>query len=679
MRPPWAVAAALCVSVLAGCAPGVALSKAENPLDRAIRYTEMPTRGSAVDASSSAAFGFGVPRDAEVDTNSSIKISLQKDAVDLPSQPLASESSVVEMQRKSEKLRGVLEALAKVVEGREKKLAAYREMKEASAGRETPQFKAFVALKKASSLEEDKLLEAAQDLFHSGTFSIGVVEFDKLFDDNTYRAFGAFLQGELNSAETAWKDTQERVKRRALSLRLEAYLEKPKGDPVAIHIDKYDSLDQREAKFKDSYVLDKDDWTAFRQQYQETVGLARQAEAIRKGEGSLAEKLKQTGVESLRNLVALGEEAEPYFREDWRAEGRGLIQDLAAAQDAVENVLTKDYAENVAKVTASLNATRKAAAAVGVLNEIPPLLKDIRGLSAEWQRVNPDSLMELVDKTNGTIKNTADITGKVDRTQFSAFQVALGSSAALLQELSKQLPENVWSQVQAELERRDVSARLEGWLARGRAFHSLVERLKNELDRLAIKPAMTNLRVPEAKEVSWAEAPDATIDLQRTPRSIDDRLHVSATLKMGEQEYLKSHAVFKVTQFGWHATLAPSVILAKPLHSTSAFDRDFKFAPAVAWLHTYSPRDTERGPMSSLARFSQGGIGLHASFIDFDPQKDAEIGLGGAVSVWHDRIVAGIGWNLMNNSRAYFYIGSNLIPVLQALGFGKEGSAGKQP
>ena len=63
----------------------------------------------------------------------------------------------------------------------------------------------------------------------------------------------------------------------------------------------------------------------------------------------------------------------------------------------------------------------------------------------------------------------------------------------------------------------------------------------------------------------------------------------------------------------------------------------------------------------------------------FDPQKDAEIGLGGALSFWHDRIVAGVGWNLMNNSRAYFYVGSNLIPVLQALGYGKEGGAGKQP
>lgn len=671
--------AILSVAVMAGCAPGSALSKAENPLDRAIHYTELPSRGEAVSVSSSATFGFGVPRDAEVDTNSSIKISLQKDAIDLPSQPLASKSSVLEMQRKSEKLRAVLEALVKVVEGREKKLTAYREMKEASAGRDTPLFKAFVALKKVSSAEEDKLLDAARNLFTSGTVPMGEAEFDKLFEDNTYRAFGSVLQGELNSAEAAWKETQERVRARSLSLRLEAYLEKPKGDPVAIHIDKYDTLDQREAKFKDPYVLDKDDWSAFQQQYQDTVGLAHQAEAIRKGEGSLADKLKQTGIESLRNLVVLGEEAEPYFREDWRAEGRGLIQDLATAQSAVEKVLSKDYSENLAKVTASLNATKKAAATVGTLNEVPPLLKEIRGLSSEWQRVNADSLMELANKTTGTIKKTADIAGKVDKAQFAAFQAALASSTELLQELPKQLPADIWSEIRTELERQDVSARLEGWLAKGRAFRKLAERLQAELERLSIKPALTNLRVPEAKEVSWADAPDATIDLQRTPRSIDDRLHVMATLRMGDADYLKSHAVFSVQKFGWHATLAPSVILAKPLRSASSFDRDFKFAPAVAWLHSYSPRDVERGPLASLARFSQGSVGLHASFIDFDAQKDVEIGLGGAVSVWHDRIVAGVGWNLMSGSRAYFYIGSNLIPVLQALGFGKEGSAGKQP
>lgn len=45
----------------------------------------------------------------------------------------------------------------------------------------------------------------------------------------------------------------------------------------------------------------------------------------------------------------------------------------------------------------------------------------------------------------------------------------------------------------------------------------------------------------------------------------------------------------------------------------------------------------------------------------------------------HDRHVGGLGWNLMNNARSYVYVGSNLIPILQALGFGSPGGAGKKP
>jgi hypothetical protein len=84
----------------------------------------------------------------------------------------------------------------------------------------------------------------------------------------------------------------------------------------------------------------------------------------------------------------------------------------------------------------------------------------------------------------------------------------------------------------------------------------------------------------------------------------------------------------------------------------------------------------------ALEEMPAGGLdhlGLHAAFVDQDPNRDNEIGLGGTVSFWQDRVVAGVGWDLMANSKSYFYIGSNLIPILQALGFGESPKTGKKP
>lgn len=46
-------------------------------------------------------------------------------------------------------------------------------------------------------------------------------------------------------------------------------------------------------------------------------------------------------------------------------------------------------------------------------------------------------------------------------------------------------------------------------------------------------------------------------------------------------------------------------------------------------------------------------------------------GLGATFSLWDDRIIVGAGYNLFaeeaNDGRVYYFIGSSLIPLLQAL------------
>lgn len=116
----------LAAATMAGCASGPSLARPDNSLDRAIRYEEITSRGKEIALSSSAPLGLGVPKDTEVDTNSSIRISLQKDAVEAPGDSLAAAPSVKTVEAKAGTLRPMLEALANVIEAREKALEAYK-------------------------------------------------------------------------------------------------------------------------------------------------------------------------------------------------------------------------------------------------------------------------------------------------------------------------------------------------------------------------------------------------------------------------------------------------------------------------------------------------------------------------------------------------------------------------
>lgn len=91
-------------------------------------------------------------------------------------------------------------------------------------------------------------------------------------------------------------------------------------------------------------------------------------------------------------------------------------------------------------------------------------------------------------------------------------------------------------------------------------------------------------------------------------------------------------------------------------------------------MHHYAPRSHKRGANAELWRALRPGLGIHAAFLSFDLEDDesVQIGLGGTFSFWENRLQAGVGYNLMSDSRDdgryYSFIGSDLIGILQSLG-----------
>ena len=101
----------------------------------------------------------------------------------------------------------------------------------------------------------------------------------------------------------------------------------------------------------------------------------------------------------------------------------------------------------------------------------------------------------------------------------------------------------------------------------------------------------------------------------------------------------------------------------------SGSDDSGGFSTALNWMWSYGPRDDDADPY--LSRSLVWGIGLHAVFLNFGPDHDAEIGLGVTGSLWDQHLQLGAGYNAMadreEDGRFYYFLGSNLIPLLQAL------------
>jgi hypothetical protein len=93
------------------------------------------------------------------------------------------------------------------------------------------------------------------------------------------------------------------------------------------------------------------------------------------------------------------------------------------------------------------------------------------------------------------------------------------------------------------------------------------------------------------------------------------------------------------------------------------------FSAALGWMWSYGPRDDEDDPY--LSRSLEWSAGLHAVFLNFGPDNDPEIGLGATIGVWDGRIQIGAGYNPFaeddRDGRFYYYVGSSLVPLLQAL------------
>ncbi len=659
------------VVFLFGCASPGGMRSSRNSLDRAIQYTEITHKGERIPLSRN---GTQVPDGVGVDINSAIEIRIDTAAVQLVQGYQPIEASSLFPGSRAQKLSDALAALNRLIESRKKAVAAYEKMRGMPASERlgSPEYAEF---DKASS--EFGLLQSSFNslpIWSDGTFPENV---DLLFT-KTYEKIGPLLQRELAAAQAALQSSIDKANRDAASLQLEAFLIQPKGAPLPIHLDGYDAYLSREAKLKSGFVMDADDKKVFDEQYAQTVRLARQAEQVRNGETTLNDALMASGSSTLQQLAEEAKGFEPLLSRNWPETAKTLQQDLRNIAGATTASLKRQGQVEATHFDIERSSIQAALSTDLPITELGQFIAQVKSLRQEWGQVMADNFLETFDKTRELPREFNGIKYKLKAAKLEQTQAALAAALADLQKRPAAISEGVWQEVLAEMVRLPSFQNAQ---AVEQQLQSAVVFAKSAGDALKlfarVDPVETGIRPPEVKDIPLADASGTKLELTKTPRLDDEEIAVAASLHVGQTEVMKSDSRFTVHYFGSHSVLTPSVILARPYKADTGADKNFQFAPAVAWLYKYYPRDDEHGVIKEFARLSQGGIGMHVAFLNQNTQRGGgEIGIGGAVSLWHDLLLAGAGVNLMNNSKGYLYVGSNLIPILQALGYGNESGSG---
>jgi hypothetical protein len=528
---------------------------------------------------------------------------------------------------------------------------------------------------------EEELLTDLTRLWPETTPEWALIDaaYQKIGSDPALTPLYRFLQAQIEIMEAGDRAFADRLRAKRLSLRLEAQVQSRNEDALFIHMEGYDTLEQGRLEARDRWGLELSptDRRHLDEQMKATQEVAKAAEALRKKEMTLREVLTSVGpfisgdltgdlleiqslmnkynsdgvrkkLEEIRGLCrkllpkveervgSLSKELKGQFEatptdfEDWIRSKHfnkinQLFAEIANVQELRQRWLKPTFADQTALVLDSASAFRR----LGALVHDTESYIEIGKAFTNYMNSQSEAFGKAVGKAVEDVAQTEE---------FAALQRSLGDIQTDFQKVIR-LAE-------------DITKRL-------RVFGAPAE--------------AKEVPSPNALDVPIEDIHDTFMDLRRTRLSPGDEITLRATLKEGDKEIDSTTASFKVEHLGWYANLSPSVVLAKPTELVGGED-DFRFAPALSWLHHYVPRPEEQQWYMEPLRVLDPAIGLHAIFLCFDSPGDDEaiqVGLGGTLSLWKERLQFGAGFNLMADSeddgRYYFFVGTDLIGLLQTV------------
>ncbi len=503
-------------------------------------------------------------------------------------------------------------------------------------------------------------------------------------------ALKPFLQEEIDAIQARDQAIKDEVKTRSTTLRLEAFLDSPGEELVALHVDKYDSLDEQRLAVRDraGLNLSETERAELTKQMEKTEAIAQTLNAVKAKEISIKEALPQTlGIVSPK-LAALVERAQILAEKLTDPERLAKVKEdfekaAQAAKTAAEDTaqgLSADFRakaealpdELVGQLTTDADAAKLALQALVKAQALVDSWKSLK------EDPDPTTMLNIATQSKEVYNDLRGSEAILDLPGWIAD--AFEKTTTLIKLEAKAGADETTKRVVAEFETwlngPEVAAayeHLRGYYADVQEASEIIQEVQlivglgdTKVDRVAPE-------VPEAFDVDIEQLQDTSLDLKRVASKDGDTILVRGTLKAPGRDPVESTANFKITHYGWYAKLVASVVLVRPDEVASG-DNDYRFAPALGWMHHYRPRPEDDGATAGFFRPLRPAAGIHAIFLNFDNEDG--FGLGGTVSFWEDRLQVGSGYNFSadnsDEGRIYYFVGSDLFGMLQAVGIGDQ-------
>ncbi len=672
----------LTVAMASACAYHPKTTDAKRPIEKAIVLVEKGD-GEPDHALSQTKLDPGpathVPQSTPVDVNSTIAIRIGRDELLAAAGGAADPTSGIDIEKSRKDLTAALQAIDEIVALHQLALAAY-EAASAIPVEELPgtaELEEFFARRRTHASLRRRTRGALLGVWDEASAEGQVVV--AAFRSNDYRPLQRVVQDKLDAFERAAGAAVRRVTEDDLALRIEAFLTASDAGvdatPSAVHVEGYDRLPEGRLQRRDrlGLRLGPRERQRLADLTQASSDIAAAAERVRLHEKTVEEAFSQTTTQlgsRLGELVTQMDELRKRFGSR-RFSADGIASELAQLWSDLRNDPALRVDLNALPTTLAQDLGAAGAAAV----ELLALVDDVKSLQKEWDARGVAALPQILSRAQGLVERARDVGLRIRDT--STWRDAATRLPSAVASLAAPLVDRVSERVRASAAWQRVEE-LAGDLDRARSIALRIAALFGGVT----EAPLPQLRTPDSFAVRLEDVSDTSIDLERADRLPGDVLSIRTTLFRGEDEIASTVSTLELVEFGYHASLEPSVVLARPSRLRGG-SQGWTFSPALSWLHHYSPRPEDESWFAPGMRALDPALGLHAALLNSSPDREVEIGLGTTLGLWQGRMQFGAGYNFMADraadGRVYFFVGSSLIPLLQALGFGGERKSGAHP
>lgn len=539
----------------------------------------------------------------------------------------------------------------------------------------------FKARGVSEQLERDMLVKLAN--LWRGTDDVTYREFSNAYNgEPDSKNFHVFLRQKIAALDAPHRRIEREAKARERTLVMEAFLVSPGKDPAAIHLDGYDSIKAESLRRADPLGLDlsPEELARLEKQVKSSEELARTLEQLRRGELALkdaVDKLAVQAVPEINELISAAEELakrlDAHTLEARRVKTKNLLNKFLAAL-AKQNEQLADQKKAGLQIERDWIIQALLGEAEVFRNQLRDFLTTARQLRTDWQKETSSSMgVSLFRKAKGLAQSFNQM-----KKNYPDLATAIETRVSNFLEESLKAASDAEMEVLKSKEVLDLRADLQQYVRDVKDISAFINKARDTASVLGTQPVPVLPATGAASlQVPLNKIKDTFIDLEQTPRMVGDFITVRATLKDGEQVLDTSLARFQVGRFGHYAEMSPAVVLVKP-QQIAGTDTGFRFAPALSWMYHWAPRPEATRTGAYFVRVLDPSIGIHSAFLNFNSptsSTSAQIGLGVTLAFWKNRLQIGYGYNLMAKSsdegRNYFFVGSDLIGLLQAIGVAK--------